>query len=67
MSNALNFSVTKHYKFQEIMYSKKILKKNNSIFNKRTVIDLSENQMSQVDGGTSWMFVGTTSLIIRPN
>jgi hypothetical protein len=49
------------------MYSKKILKKNKLIFNKRTVIDLSENQMSQVDGGTSWMFFGTTSLVIRPN
>jgi hypothetical protein len=49
------------------MYSKKILKKDKSIFNKHTVIDLSENQMSQVDGGTSWMFFGTTSLVIRPN
>jgi hypothetical protein len=49
------------------MYSKKILNKNKSIFNKRTVVELSENQMNQVDGGTSWMFAGTTSLVIRPN
>lgn len=34
-----------------------------SMFDKRTVVELSENQMTNVDGGTSWMFFGTTSLV----
>jgi hypothetical protein len=33
-----------------------------SIFDKRTVVELNENQMTDIDGGTA-TFVGTTSLL----
>ena len=51
------------------MYPEKTVKSKNQVskapmFEKRTVVELSENEMANIDGGTSWVCFRITLFIL---